>query len=307
MMVLAGLFVFLSSMVFVIPVDNYWWVMLRSWAFQGMMLCALLAMVGFFSGYYTLGAAGLVASLLILRQLWSYLIPKPALSGDGKVFKVVHFNVLKTNHRFTPILSAAKDEDADFLSFQEVTEEWASVLKECFAGSHPFFKVVPLKSSYGMAIFSKCPLEQLQVKYWSDIPNFTGNINFYGTRFHFVTAHTRSPVPRTDYVKRNEHLREIGEYLAGRLAPGILIGDLNAVPWDQAMLRLKSVAGMKDSRKGFAPTFRFKKIPFLILPIDYILHTPKLQCLKFKVIRKSSSDHLGVTGTYYFKKLNEKS
>ena len=98
----------------------------------------------------------------------------------------------------------------------------------------------------------------------------------------------------------------MAEHLALQSGPRILIGDFNTVPWDQALLELRSATGLQDSRKSFAPTYRFKKIPFLHLPIDYILHSQEFECLRFKVLRKSSSDHKGIAGIYRPKKYNEK-
>ena len=280
--------------------------MIRSWAFQAMVGYGLLAAACLWAGYYIPGVGSLAACLLVFQHLRSYLLVRPSLADNDKGFKIVHFNVLKTNQHFAPILETAALEDADFLSFQEVTAEWGSALKDRFARSYPYFKIVPLETSYGMAVFSKRPLEDLQVFQWSGIPNFAGCIDLNGTRFHFLTAHSRSPVPQEDYHKRNDHLKQMTKHLAKQSGPRILIGDFNTVPWDQALLELRSATGLQDSRKSFAPTYRFKKIPFLYLPIDYILHSQELECLRFKVIRKSSSDHMGIAGIYQSKKYNEK-
>jgi endonuclease/exonuclease/phosphatase (EEP) superfamily protein YafD len=59
------------------------------------------------------------------------------------------------------------------------------------------------------------------------------------------------PSSRSSALERNQQLKGIGEFIAEHDQPVVLIGDLNATPWNRFYKRLKHDSGMTDSARGF--------------------------------------------------------
>ena len=286
--------------------QNYQLMLLRSFAFQALIVFILVSIYWFYRGRMLNAVLG-VCSVFIVN---SFLPPvltdvEGSLHADslpiGQKGGVViaHFNVLKKNIDHGSTIAQAINSDADLISFQEVDRKWADELSESLHCKYPYSKIVARSNNYGIAVFSKTPFNKVKVFYSGGDPSIEGRVNVNGKEIHFIAIHARSPMPRYNYVLRNEQLLEVGERMGDANGPKLLIGDLNAVPWDEKVVRLRRDTGLKDSRTSIASTYPSYG-GFASIPIDHILHSTDLKCLGFKTISGMSSDHLGVIGVYQF-------
>lgn len=292
-------FVVLSSLFFVMPVTCYMINLVQPFALHaiaGYCITGLLAL--FYKKYYITYAAFLAACIVLI-----YVYPFIAFSSSKehlqKDLKVAHFNVLKYNTNYHKLIGKAKSLNAGFLSFQEVDRQWSKHLKKALHKEYPYMQLYPQEMNcYGYAVFSKYKPENVKVRRFAGLANFTGTIKVKGEHIHIITAHTKSPVTLGKFRRRNRHIRELKRYCKKLKHKRVLLaGDLNIVPWDKLMLRFKTETGLCDSRKSLTPTF-----PAIIgdwgLPLDYILHSPAITCTAFKAVKNTASDHYGITGSY---------
>ncbi|MGI9542269.1 MAG: endonuclease/exonuclease/phosphatase family protein [Cyclobacteriaceae bacterium] len=290
-----------TAIALIVPQPWYVVSLWQNFAFHALWLYLVLAVGALLFRKKILAQAAGLSFVMILAYLWPYLVRPSSSSVDGADLKVTHFNVLKYSSAYDKTIKQALKSQADFLSFQEVDPAWVKELEFALTKAYPYQKVViDNNPGYGIAVFSKYPLKQLEVKYWTGIPSITGDIWLADHTIHFVTAHTKSPVSRSRFVARNHHLTAMASYLENRKGPVLAVGDFNAVPWDSAIVALRQKADLQDSRSGLEPTFpAFSK--WGRIPIDYIMHNEQLTCLNFQTIGGTDSDHLGITGAYKFR------
>lgn len=304
--IFTSIIIIISAIIFIMPSSVYIIDLLQSFTFHAMLGYGVIGLLFLLYKRSWLTIPWFGASLLLLLFLHPYLEKESEQEVTIKSvpFKVAHFNVLCTNKKYEKTIRKAVASQADLLSFQEVDTAWAKHLEEGLRQLFPFYHIVADDhSSHGLAVFSKYPLENVQVFYWSEVPNIAGDVIVSDSAVHFLASHTLSPRNKQRYRLRNQHIRQIANYLQSLEGPVLAIGDYNAVPWNHHIVSMKEKANMYDSRKDIIPTY-----PSVLrsggIPIDYIFHSKDFQCINFQAIPTDGSDHRGVLGVYQLKKDN---
>lgn len=222
----------------------------------------------------------------------------PAQTSE-EVLQTVHLNLSASeqNHQLT--IDAIIRSDADLVSLQEVTPDWAVVLEEGLKDQYPHHEMIVRMDPYGSAIFSKYKIKSLDTFNFEHIPNIVGCVRPEGFMedVYFISSHTTAPLYSGALNKMRAHLKQITTYVQSIPGPVITMGDYNAPPWWTEIQDLKYEGRLHDSRtsaaNGIGALFEN--------PIDYILHTDQLKCVGFENIETSSYQHLGIKGTYQYK------
>lgn len=287
-----------SALLMLNPMGIYLFDIMQSLAVYGLagyyMLCAWFL----FRKQWIAGFSSLASFLILLGFLLPYLSPEREKLGQDTQLTVAHFNVFKYNTDYDGMVWTAHQTEADLLSFQEVDNAWAGELEAAFAEEYPYYEIMPTeRCCYGLAVFSKHPINCLDTLWLGDVPSFSGKIQVRDTSIQFVTAHTSAPTMSRRYNKRREHLQALTRHMETLDGPTLLIGDLNAVPWNSDIRTLRTQGGLHDSRTDISPTFP-SWMPFVRVPIDYILHSDDLACVNFSTIKSTRSDHFGIVGEY---------
>lgn len=279
--------------------------LLRSYAIQFAILALLIGLILLIKQKFKLLFLNIISILVfisIFGNSINYQNETPLLLSD---ISIAHFNVLKANKNYKKTIDAAIKSNADFLSFQEVDYKWLNELANSLLETYPYYKAITLnESSYGIAVFSKIKLENVNEIYLGELPNISGDICAKNDTLHFITSHTASPTYYSRFKQRNEHIKDIAEYVNSIHKPVIAIGDYNCVPWDKAMIDFRNETHLADSRKSLCTTFP-SNIKIAQIPIDYIFHSDELKCTSFGSIKSTSSDHYGILGKYIFNNKNQ--
>jgi endonuclease/exonuclease/phosphatase (EEP) superfamily protein YafD len=221
----------------------------------------------------------------------------------SKPFKIAHFNITNANS-LSHVAQALKKTNADLLSIHEVTPEWDAWLADSLTSEYPYSHVMVDIGMFGMALYAKYPLEQIDTFYYQEIPNLAGCFSVEGERICFVNIHTEPALNSFSLKRLQEHLDSAANFIDKILPPVIVMGDFNAVPWSSEIRAFTSRAGLQDSRTGFIQFSSEGYSSFFDIPLDHIFFTPHLQCVGFESIKGNHSEHLGICGTYQFKRLN---
>ncbi len=295
----APLFLLLQGAI-LLPPDNFWFGILQSYAVQILLLDIGLLVVWILRKKILAAAITILGIVMLLAFLWPYFHKTAPLPNTQPDLTVAHFNVLATNTDYEKTLRAAWASGADILSFQEVTTEWIDILSEVMGKEYPYIvyqEDTDYRGFYGVILLSKFPIKQSKIEYWQDLPNITATLATPKADILVVTSHTFSPVSEKRYEGRNRHLENIADFVKGQNATTLVIGDFNIVPWAAQVTAFKEHTGLLDSRHNLSPTFPAWNT-LMMVPIDYIFHSPDIESLDFNIIAQTASDHYGVVGKY---------
>lgn len=270
--------------------DSFLLMLARSFLRQWVLAFGVLA-VFFAIRRRTLPAmlAGAATLLLAAQIPWPSTIVDGARTGDH-LLRVGQFNVLQPNKSKLSIIEAARASDADVLSFQEVDAAWAAALEQALSQEFPYRCIVPRSDCYGIAFFSRSPLDTIEVIDLFGAPAVRATVRRQNGVVSVTAVHARSPFPYGAFVQRNEQLELLARVLRNSPFPQVVIGDLNAVSWDDALVGFRERAGLNA-----APVYEQATFPSVLgmalIPIDHILGSSELTIGNVSTAHLRGSDH----------------
>lgn len=273
--------------------DNFLLMLARSFMRQWVVVFALLAV--FFLWHRRIShvvLTGMAAVLISLEVPWQE--PTVAVPDvQGHLLRVGQFNVLQPNKNRVQVIAAARASGADVLSFQEVDGAWAAALRETLSQEFPYHLVVPRNDCYGIALYSRLPLEGMELLDLFGAPAIRANVHAPGGVVSVTAVHARSPFPYAAFGKRNRQFEFLAAALRNQALPQVVIGDLNAVSWDDALMTFRERAGLES-----APAYEQATFPSVLgsamIPIDHILGSPELTIGNATTLLLEGSDHRGL-------------
>ncbi len=283
-----------------VPTFTFSLTIIQSFIFQVALVYGALSIFWVVRRHYRLTVVNFSIYLLLLIKVNAPIEGTYNLADSGESLKVLQFNVLADNQKYRGTLDRIKELNPDFISFQEVSWQWAEELEANLSKSHPYYKVVRHPNDHqGIAIFSKYPIIA-EVDLWEGTANIHGCIQIAGQEVNFLTMHTRSPTTWIRWNERNEHIDRARQHVQNTPGEFLVLGDFNTVPWDSKLKYFKSGTKLKDSRKRLTPTYPTWN-PFIAqIPIDYIFHSEGIGCRSLDSV-KITSDHKAIMGTFKIK------
>lgn len=183
----------------------------------------------------------------------------------------------------------------DLIVLEEISSRWISGFAAIKA-SYPYWILQAREDNFGIALFSKLPLEEREVAYIGNarVPTILTTVVSQKTRLRVIATHPLPPVSREYSQWRNEQLDRLPDYVSASM-PTILLGDLNTSPWSYCFARLLQRSGLKDSSRGHGiqPTWPNHN-PLLRIPIDQFLHSADIATLQKQTGPDVESDHYPV-------------
>ena len=277
--------------------DSYFGMLLRSFAYQGMIACLFLFVWLVFRKQWKWAGMPMV-SILLLNLLVGPVMDSPAENNlEAPGIRVAHFNVLKYTSSHDSTVRRALETEADLISFQEVDAAWAQSLANGLVDAYPHYRIEAREDAFGLAVFSKTPLTEVDTFQMEGIPNLSGTLEWKGESIRFFTSHLKSPLNYDNFQARNRHMEALADHVERVDGPVLVIGDFNTVPWDASLLAFRKDTNLIDSRKDLSATYP-SGLSFARIPIDYIFHSEEMRCEGFATLPATSSDHLGIVGVY---------
>lgn len=308
---IVGIVVLLATLLPLLHHDQWW---IRIFDFPRMQIAALTIFVACAlvlqwrpdSDWRVLLTAGLVAAAayqgykmfpftpLASRQVLS------AKRGDGSAsVSVLVANVLVSNRSSGPLLSLIREKDPDVVFTVETDEWWEQELR-LLEATHPFTVKRPRDDTYGMALYSRFPLHDAQVKYICEyyIPSIHAWVELpCGVRVRLYGLHPAPPYPKyaEETTDRDAELFLVGKQVRRMDSPTIVMGDLNDVAWSYTTTLFQKTSGLLDPRKGRGAYNTFHaSIPFLRCPVDHVFVSSDFLLIKLERLRGIGSDHFPI-------------
>ncbi|WP_338814237.1 endonuclease/exonuclease/phosphatase family protein [Bernardetia sp. Wsw4-3y2] len=266
---------------------------------------------------------GLISAVLIQLSvmapylLWSKEVPSvETISVDEKnTVGILLGNVLITNKNSSKFLEIIEKADPDMILAMEVDDWWVKELQS-LEKEYPHTMKIPLDNAYGMALYSKFPLKDSEIKYLnlSKVPSFHALVTLpSGKVFKFYGVHPVAPMPSDKYPdnvgemkmieenkKEEKELLRIADLVEKDNYPSLVGGDLNDLAWGRTeRLFGKDNTKLKDVRigRGLYNTFDATSY-FLRWPLDHFYVTEKISVVEFERLESFDSDHFPLYGKF---------
>lgn len=304
-----GLVLVVATLLPLIP-SNEWWIRFLDFprAQITVLLILVLAVALADSMRRTRGGQALIAGLILClgyqisrilpyTALWPEEVPSVGSCAPGEQLRYMEVNVLQSNRDEQALLELVRQERPDVLLLTETDHWWASRVRT-LARDMPHIVSVPRNNTYGMMLFSRRPLEDVQVRYLfePDVPSIRAELRLdSGRMVTLYGVHPRPPKPGQDTAERDAELVLVGRGVRQRRVPTIVAGDLNDVAWSDTTALFQEVSGLLDPRVGrqLMPTFP-ADLPMLRWPLDYVFVSPGFALLRMERYGHIGSDHLPI-------------
>ncbi|RZL41595.1 MAG: endonuclease [Variovorax sp.] len=252
------------------------------------------------------GAAVLAAAIawdavLLAPYVAPLALPWPApevVSGQcavGERLRILTVNVQMTNQHDHRLLEFVRQADPDIAWFQETDAWWEGELAPLSA-SMPHGVAQAQENYFGVHLFSRLPLKDTKIRQLTGSRNpsvFTTVTLPSGDLVKLYAIHPRPPQVGQSTAERDAQLMATALAASEDALPHVVMGDLNAVPWEEALQRLRHLGGFGDPRigRGVFMTWHADH-PLLRWPLDHVLPGPGWSVAAMRVLPAFGSDHL---------------
>ncbi len=231
---------------------------------------------------------------------YTILAKKQVLSFKGndpsRIISLLISNVLTTNKKYEKLIDLVKRKQPDIVLTLESDKMWEKKLK-FLEKTHPFTVKIPQDNLYGMHLYSKLKLEDIEVKYLikDDIPSIHGYVRMNNrARIKIHALHPKPPSPTEDYssTNRDAELLLVGKDVKKDKESVLVFGDLNDVAWSRTTRLFQKLSGLLDPRigRGFYNTFH-ADYHILRWPLDHVFHTNDFTLIELARLEHIGSDH----------------
>lgn len=289
--------------------SQVWWI--RGWDFPRLQLSVLLGallIVGVIVirdwTSSTAVAMGLVVGCLVCQLWWvlpyTFLFPKEVKAVDpdkhSTRLRVMTANVLTTNHNSAGLLKLVHDFTPDIVVTLESDAWWQKQL-DTLDSDYPYSAKVPLDNLYGMHVYSRLRLSNVQINYLveSDKPSVHCDVEMpcgQTVNAHFVHPAPPSPTENEESRERDAELILVARQVTPEQVPTIVCGDLNDVAWSRTTLLFRKISGLLDPRigRGMFNTFH-ADYWFARWPLDHMFHSHHFALVSMTRLPGFGSDH----------------
>ena len=294
--------------------NPHWFI--RGWDFPRVQILALLLIAGvpyavFFTGgnwwdWPFLALVGAAAAwqarrILPFTKVWPNAVQRADSPQRDSTLRLVVSNVLMDNRRFDRWLEVIRGCDPDVILAAEVDDAWIAALQP-LKRDYPHHLERPQSNCYGMAIYSRLPLEDPKLRFvvQEDIPSIhTWVVLGNGKRVRFHALHPRPPEPIDDQsaAPRDAELVIVGREIdkEEEKHPTIVAGDLNDVAWSGTTRLFLHLTQLLDPRRGrgFYNSFSANS-RILRFPLDHVFHSNHFRLIDLRLLDNVGSDHFPV-------------
>jgi len=248
---------------------------------------------------------GVVAiALAIAAFATTGLIPVPGLGSvhagfhttDANLprYRLLQLNLQYDNPEPNKVLSLIGRVQPDVITFEEVSQAWASRLDLLSAGYPHSIRCPYPNTVFGVAIYSKRPLVVGGEARCDERGAFAvAPIDFGGRAVDIAALHLDWPWP----FAQSWQINGLGQPLAALADTALLAGDFNATPWSAAVSRIGALGGLTLAPL-VGPSWQSHRLPqflrFAGLPIDHALHKGDVLIHTIRALDEAGSDHLPV-------------
>jgi endonuclease/exonuclease/phosphatase (EEP) superfamily protein YafD len=195
------------------------------------------------------------------------------------------------------VAAAIRRFNPDVVVLEEVSAKWLSDLKPVL-DDYAHSEQAPREDNFGIGLWSRFPFIRSRVACIgaAEVPSIIVEIDTPQGRCTVVATHPLPPGGKSNSDFRNDQLAELPRWVRQASSPVLLLGDLNATPWNHYFRRFLDEAGLKDSARGRGvfPTWPSTFSPLMRIPIDHCLYGTGIEIVDRQTGPQVGSDHFPV-------------
>ena len=225
-------------------------------------------------------------------------VTKTELQSERQISLIVS-NVLTPNTQYHLLLQQIRQHQPDLILTLESDAHWQQALS-VLEDDYPYRVAVPLDNLYGMHLYSRLALEDIEVKFIlsDEIPSIHATVILRsGQPVQLYCLHPKPPSPTEakDSTLRDAELLIVGDQIKDLDESCIVMGDLNDVAWSRTTRLFQRISGLLDPRVGrhFVNTFH-ADYPLLRLSLDHVFHSTDFALVQMQRLAHIGSDHFPV-------------
>ncbi len=268
---------------------------------QYALLLAACLVIFLFSSKLTGGLVSFIFLAINLALILPIYRRTSRREARTKIYRLFFANILGTNTHYEQLIMAMRKADADIILLVEVRRNHLEQLLPALI-DYPYQFTQPDVKNFGLAIFSRLPLESTQALRLDErcTPALVARLMVGESSLTLVGIHPYPPKSRAQAAQRNHQLKLTAEFVRSQPGELMLAGDLNSTSWSYAFQQLLNDSHLLDSRQGIGlqPSWPAGN-PLLRIPIDHVLHTPGIYIQERKWGQPTGSDHLPVIVEFF--------
>lgn len=225
----------------------------------------------------------------------------PSVDGRCPSFKMISSNVLMTNRNSAPLLSLIKQHQPDIVVTLESDQWWQDRLD--VLETHEYRIARPLDNLYGMHVYSRLPMSDIQINYLVEEgkPSMSANVEIspgVEVRLHIVHPAPPAPGENEESTERDVELLMLAEAIADKRERSdeheriVVAGDLNDVAWSATTRLFRQQSGLLDPRigRGLFNTFNARHW-YARWPLDHVFVSRHFKVRNVQRLPDIGSDH----------------
>lgn len=208
-------------------------------------------------------------------------------------------NVLESNENYKNLLELVSENDPDILATLETNKWWEKKLRT-LEETYPCSVKCPMENRYGMHVYSKFPLENVEVRFLieDDVPSVKADVTLPSdrkVRLYIVHPAPPSPTENEESAERDAELILVAKESSELSGPVIVSGDLNDVAWSETTRLFRKISELLDPRigRGMFNTFH-AEYTFIRWPLDHLFHSKHFLLAEIKRLPAFGSDHFPI-------------
>ena len=225
-------------------------------------------------------------------------VTKTELQSERQISLIVS-NVLTPNTQYHLLLQQIHQHQPDLILTLESDAHWQQALN-VLEDDYPYRVAVPLDNLYGMHLYSRLALKDIEVKFIlsDEIPSIHATVILRsGQPVQLYCLHPKPPSPTEakDSTLRDAELLIVGDQIKDLDESCIVMGDLNDVAWSRTTRLFQRISGLLDPRVGrhFVNTFH-ADYPLLRWSLDHVFHSTDFALVQMQRLAHIGSDHFPV-------------
>jgi len=242
-----------------------------------------------------LSISSFVLSVLIMISIASFYLPYSQAKHEGDSLKIAAINLWSGNRDSYTVGEYIRASDFDIVVFQEYTLWWDKQLR-IIKPQYPHVKLVPREGNFGIAIYSKKPLQSVDIQKFGyfKVPTIVAKLKLEEKLLTIIGTHPVPPINNLHFKARNDQFKSLNEVVkkASKDSEVVLIGDLNCTSFSPNFDLLTNGTTLRDSRLGRGlQTSWNADISVIKVAIDHALVSENLAVIDRKLGRDIGSDH----------------
>lgn len=315
LVLVAGTLLIIATLLSLIYNVQYWYIKAldfpRVQVLLGLLVCLVL-FVAVNKGWRlptVLFLLGLVSAIVLQGRLILPYTPladeivqtaDPLTVEEDRSFSLLVANVWMENKQVEAFLDVVYAADPDIVLAMETTEWWVEQLAP-LQNQYPHRVLYPLGNTYGMALYSKLPLDNTEIKFLSHerVPSIHTEVRLPdGSPFVLHAMHPVPPKPSEypDNIGEEEvALLKVGEMVVESEKPTVVAGDFNDVAWSRTSRLFGTESGLGDVRIGRGLYNSFDATSNILRwPLDHVYVSGEFAVLDMERLPKFGSDHFPI-------------